>query len=117
MENALASASGMDDIDDDIELEELINATISQNNNEVYYDFEDEEEEPDGIDVNDVVDETFGDGIGLENESEIGIDFENYENFDIILPENEASSMNINIQEPLEISKPESPLSMHKGNI
>ena len=27
------------------------------------------------------------------------------------------TEMNINIQEPLEISKPESPLSMHKGNI
>ena len=26
------------------------------------------------------------------------------------------TEMNINIQEPLEISKPESPLSMHKGN-
>ena len=27
------------------------------------------------------------------------------------------TEMNINIQEPLEISKPESPLSMHKGKI
>ena len=121
----------MADIDDDIELEELVNATVSRNNHqynqEIYYEFEDEDEESGEIDVNNVVDDIFGDGVGVENESELGIDFENFENFDICLPETTESSsavtqngdtaMNINIQEPLEISKPESPLSTNKGNI
>ena len=68
-----------------------------------------------------MVDDLFGDGVRLENESELGLDFENFENFDIFLPEstrisstaakNADTGMNINIQEPLEISKPKSPPS------
>ena len=33
----------------------------------------------------------------------------------VMRPSN-PTEMNVNLQEPLEISKPESPLSMHKGN-
>ena len=86
----------MADIDDDIELEELINATVSKNNHqynqEIYYEFEDEDEDSGEIDVNNVVDDIFGDGVGVENESELGIDFENFENFDIFLPESDVTT-------------------------